>query len=182
MIRSFIGGALDDDRYNVALYVFNKYTIDTTPISFGFKQEKSVALQKGYMTKQLRKLIASKDCIPRGSPLDARIYDSYRIANGALITAAGFQRATNVNRKNYCIAYRWRGAISGALRFGEVQCFAEVTGNETWNLAYVMEWNCTHDSGCYTKTNNLYGYWFEARWIVSLVGPVYVEVRDGVTK
>ena len=51
MIRSLIDGVLDDDRYNIALYVLNKYTIDTTPISFGFKQEKSVTLQKSYMTK-----------------------------------------------------------------------------------------------------------------------------------
>ena len=45
-----------------------------------------------------------------------------------------------------------------------------------------MEWNCTHDSSCYTKTSNLHGYWFEARLIVGLVGLVSVEVRDGVTK
>ena len=91
------------------------------------------------MTKQLRQWIRSKDRIPDSSPLDARIYGSYRIPNGALIATASFQRATSVNRKNCYIAYRWSGARSGVLRFGEVQCFAQVTGNKTRGLAYVLE-------------------------------------------
>ena len=72
MIRSLIDGVLDDDRYNLALYTLNKYTVDTTPIPSGFTQEKTVTLRKSYMTKQLRQCILSKDRILRGSPLDAR--------------------------------------------------------------------------------------------------------------
>jgi hypothetical protein len=182
MIRSLIDGVLDDDKYNIALYALNKYTVDNTTILSGFTQEKTVTLRKSYMTKQLRQWITSNDRIPDSSPLDARIYGSYRIPSGALITTAGFQRATSVNRKNCYVAYRWSGASSGVLRFGEVQCFAQVAGNETWGLAYVLEWKCTNDSGCYTKTGNLHGYWFEARLIVGLVGLISVKVQGGVTK
>ena len=182
MIRSLIDGVLDDDRYNIALYSLNKYNADSNPVPSGFTQEKTVTLRRSYMTKQLRQWITSKDGIPGGSPLDVRIYGSYRMPSGALITTAGFQRTTSVNRKNCYISYRWSVASSSMLRFGEVQCFAQVTGNETWGLAYVLEWKCVHDSGCYTKTGNLHGYWFEARLIVGLVGLVSVKVRDGVTK
>ena len=57
-----------------------------------------------------------------------------------------------------------------------------MTENETLGLAYVLEWKCTNDSGCYTKTGNLHGYWFEAKLIVGFVGLIFVKVGDGVTK
>ena len=134
------------------------------------------------MTTQLRQWIRSKDRIHDSSPLDARIYGSYCIPSGVLITTASFQRATSVNRKNCYIAYRWSGASSGVLLFREVQCFAQVTGYETWGLAYVLEWKCTNDSGCCTKAGNLHGYWFEAKLMVGVVGLISVKVQDGITK
>ena len=53
MIRSLIDGVLDDDRYNLALYALNKYTVDNTTILSGLTQAKTVTLQKRYITKQL---------------------------------------------------------------------------------------------------------------------------------
>ena len=123
MIRSLIHGVLDDYQYNIAIYMLNKYVVNDTDVSPGLTQGKAVTFRKGKMTKRLRGWMQDKNCTPRDSLLKARIFAGYRIASGALVTAAGFQRSTEVSSENRYIAYYWSDAVTKQF-------------SSKWNLVY----------------------------------------------
>ena len=178
MIRSLIDGVLDDDRHQIILYRLNRYSPQRIAVEPGFIQEKNVSLSRTAMTDRLRSWLLHMDGIRLHQPLNARLYASYRLSSGAIVTAGRFQRKGDINRKNCYVAYYWSGAETTIMRFGEVQCFAEVQCASAWQMAWIEEWNTTKDKQLYTMTSIKDHYWIEARRIVGLVGIVTVKAHD----